>query len=384
MIVIVDFWAVGYNHALGNAALLEMAARAAPCMPLLFVGQPSQIKAIGETLAPSVAPAVRFAAWNEHYEGYRHEVDVVKKARALLWLARTVGNQPTTILFSYTSGPLLGAFRLLRRFGKFGAARTVFMLHGNLAEIAGPGSSGRWWRRAFSLPRQLATPVPRTRYLVIEDAIRDVWVAAQPQYAGLIGTVPHHIVTLTTLAPPPIETVPLRVAFVGIATFDKGFPDYATMAQRRPAGVAFLFAGALHPQIAASPIDNITGSLGTEKIPRSEFEGIVAQAHYICLPYGRGGFYRFAASGSLFDAVALGRPLLALRTPLLDTLQQRYGPIGMTFDTIEALSDYVCHLPDHHDPRDYDQWRANLKAIADDRTPEKLAVAFGQSVLQQA
>jgi hypothetical protein len=72
-------------------------------------------------------------------------------------------------------------------------------------------------------------------------------------------------------------------------------------------------------------------------VPDSEYWSRLASAGWVLLPYG--GRYEYRSSGVLYDAVAIGRPVIVRRMPVFeDIIESARGPIGFLFDSPAELT----------------------------------------------
>ena len=73
------------------------------------------------------------------------------------------------------------------------------------------------------------------------------------------------------------------------------------------------------------------------------------------------------------DAIAFGKPVIAIQTPLLKDLSKRYGPIGHVFTDKRELAQFVAHLRSRHDSEEYRMFKKNMQLIVEDRNVTVLA-----------
>jgi hypothetical protein len=111
------------------------------------------------------------------------------------------------------------------------------------------------------------------------------------------------------------------------------------------------------------------------KIDRAQFVTALSGVDYVCMPYDP-GVYRFSASGTLLDAVAYAKPVLAIRTPMLEDLRREFGDIGEFADSIEDLCSCIESLPAAGTPERYKFQVANLSRIATSRSPVAVAATI--------
>lgn len=139
----------------------------------------------------------------------------------------------------------------------------------------------------------------------------------------------------------------------------KGFPDLVELADRLrdpllerrwtlTARLAPQPGGTTNAQATlAARFRDAGGTLITENLSDAQYAAMVGHADVIVLPYRRSTF-RTRTSGVLLDAVAAGKPVVAVRETWAGDLIERFG-IGTTYDDgdIEALHDAVTGIVDN-------------------------------------
>jgi hypothetical protein len=107
-------------------------------------------------------------------------------------------------------------------------------------------------------------------------------------------------------------------------------------------------------------------------LPRDVFERQLGQTTYAVFPY-RPSAYRLVASGSVLDALAAGKPLIALRNPQFEEMFQVMGDIGYLCDDMAGMKRLITSIL-RDPPRDrYRQQSRNI--LATRRIFEPAAVA---------
>src|SRR3954453_19335196 len=93
-------------------------------------------------------------------------------------------------------------------------------------------------------------------------------------------------------------------------------------------------------QLDTSPLTYLPS--GTP-LPRQEYLRLLSEVDFVCLPL-HARTYDFTASGTVSDAIAALKPVLALRNRALDKIVERYGLIGYLVDSHEQLCRLVRSL----------------------------------------
>jgi hypothetical protein len=112
---------------------------------------------------------------------------------------------------------------------------------------------------------------------------------------------------------------------------------------------------------------------------REEYLTALAAIDLVCLPL-HGRAYDFTASGTVADAVAALKPLVAFRSRTLDAIVAKYGPIGWLVESEDELIRSISALDRREFAEKRPAWVANLRKMRAARRPEALAAEYAQLV----
>ena len=93
--------------------------------------------------------------------------------------------------------------------------------------------------------------------------------------------------------------------------------------------------------------------------------------------------YRYSASGTLLDAVAAGKPLIALRSPIFDDLETRFGDIGELGENLKELESRMEKLVNNQDARRYLCQAGVMQEIRKSRMPAGLVPRWRSLILDR-
>jgi glycosyltransferase involved in cell wall biosynthesis len=89
-------------------------------------------------------------------------------------------------------------------------------------------------------------------------------------------------------------------------------------------------------------------------------------------------FYELSACGSLLDAIAWGKPIIARNIPIFSNLFRKYGDIGYLFNDEIELREIIRNIVEKHDDLHYKSQIDNIKQLREDRSAVALAKIYRQ------
>jgi glycosyltransferase involved in cell wall biosynthesis len=383
MFVFTDPFNRGLSHVPFNAGLIETALAADPGRRVVIAAEKEHLEGLAELVDRDIWRKAKRIPLMPPPPGSRFVPRLVADCRNLDPVFRSSSGRATFVLMDLAPATLyalrLNALRHPQAFRQF-----VAVLHGNAAELAG-------WRarnpfiRATQLRSAMAAVPRKTRFAVLEDSIRRALLDVAPEFAERFATLPHPLPTIEGNRQPggwgepaaegAQELRPIRIAFLGAAQGKKGFDTFLELARnltcRLPGRVEFHAIGWLPPESAGLDLSSLARQPSRNKIDRAEFLKALESIDYVCMPYSQ-ELYRYSASGTLLDAVATGKPLVALRSPILEDLQTDFGDIGELGDSREQLEVQIEDLILRRDSHRYQRQRLVMKKICEARMPRNL------------
>ncbi|MEC5387213.1 hypothetical protein VVD49_15900 [Uliginosibacterium sp. H3] len=257
---------------------------------------------------------------------------------------------------------------------KLNKAPLHMILHNHL------GDAVRWrsrnpFIRGTDMVAQVQKPLPsNVRILALELGVKEAIAERFPAILPAVRTLEHpSLVSEWTVAKDEASDAarPTRIAFLGNASRTKGFNVFLSVANAC-ADDSFEFHAIGIDCGILDGIEALARRPAKGGLPRRDYIAALADMDFVCLPLSSLE-YAFIASGSVTDAIAAAKPLLALRTRTLEGIFERYGPVGYLADTPQELIDYVKdHAQDMRDNRAL--WVANMQKVRAARSPEALGV----------
>jgi hypothetical protein len=215
---------------------------------------------------------------------------------------------------------------------------------------------------------------PHLRIVALELGVREAITEVSPSLAGSVDTLEHPILPSEWIA----EARPhegLRLAFLGHSSRTKGFESFTRLALDCAApGRAFDAIGILAPGADRLDMSGLARRPAKGGLSRAEYLAALQDIDMVCLPL-TGRAYDFLASGTVSDAIAALKPLLAFRTRTLAAIVSRYGPIGYLAEDYDDMRRFVTDIEERF-AVGRQSWTDNLATIRAARSPAALADTY--------
>jgi hypothetical protein len=255
------------------------------------------------------------------------------------------------------------------------------ILHGQLGE-AMVWRSRNPFIRAGDLMSQLKRPLPRSVQIVaLELGVKEAIIAISPAVAQSIVTLEHPILVSEWAENSHLAGVgQIKIAFAGHARRAKGFDTFAELARGSlRADIEFHAIGLSSPETDHLDTGKLARKPSKTPLPRQEYLEALGEVDLVCLPL-HSRAYDFTASGTVSDAIAALKPLIAFRTHTLEAISAHYGRIGWLVDDNDTLVELVRTLDHVGFARQRSGWIHNLKAIREARSPQMLASTYSAAI----
>ena len=391
MILVFETTWDGTMHAPGNSATVQSLARAFPEQQVLMLGSAAHLEQVNRDPEVAALPNLRLAPiglWpgardhTQHVRASRawHEFATFRAGLALV----PKGESCLIFLISTTATATFAAAAAAHLSGR--RCGVLVGWHGNLSEALSPRSRNPL-ARAFDiragLDHRWRLPV---RFLVLEQIIKQTLAGVSIAAAARTDVLPLPILTREAKASSPATLGwPIRFGFVGWGSPAKGFDRFLDAARQVKARwgerAEFVHIGRANKPHDPAANAVLAYPLTDQPLPRDEFARRVDETHFITLPFQR-GYYDFAASGGLIDAVTWTRPVVTSDVPLTRQFFDEYGDIGSLCADDSGFATAIEDILTAADPQRYAAQVANLAAARDSRLPVALASRF-RALVQQ-
>lgn len=362
-IAVVEPQMEGIFHAPFNAALLHSIALAYPEATLSFRAFPSHLQVVQSILqqhAPGLLDRIQWRpseppATTSLLARWRHGSRAMREILA--------PREP--IVFCSISRMQLLQLKRAMRPGD--VVRAV--LHGDLEAIEQPPAD-RFPLSLFSLPRVLLQRQPvGLRYIILS---RSIWENVPPRFQQAMGSVgiidhPYHF--------PPIEPTPVNsliFATFGNTGSGQDLETIASSVKEVNPQIRFRLIGFLVDQASVDRLSPYVEDAGCIPIARDVFlehARSVTHTLWLCPP----GHFRLRASGTFFDALAHGKPLVYTANPYIDSYYAEEPGIGVRCATAADAPQAILSLAAHHTAEGYAAAQAAIERLRKRFTPEEQA-----------
>jgi hypothetical protein len=164
----------------------------------------------------------------------------------------------------------------------------------------------------------------------------------------------------------------LKIGTVGGLSEEKGLSRLLYIAERLKEDITLSVIGSVDKSIDYEKYPHINFISKDNKIPipREQFDKEIKSLDYILFLYDT-GYYKFVASGALFDAMIMGKPIISLHNDFFDETLQL--PIGYLLDTPDEIVEQIHKLNQNYPNNpDYDVFLKNIEILKKYYRPENI------------
>ena len=362
-------------HAPFNAALLHTVFLAYPQTDIVFQAQRGHLEAVVEILgenAPAVAERVTWEPLPRQPQGSvaRRWLGARSTLRALL------GTGDTLLFCSISRMQLLTLKQLMRP-----ADVVRCVLHGDLESVE---EVKPFPRNLLTLRRALEQPQPGgLRYLLLSESIRHHLPESLQRGMGSVGILDHPYHFPSSLPPTQLLRHGLVFGIFGNTGDAQALEQVARAVRALRPAVRFQLIGFLGDEHTVRRVADVVDGATALPISREQFQREAQGISHALWLAGAGGF-RLRASGTFFDALAYGKPLVYTANPYLDGYGVAAAEVGTRCETLQEVIAALVQLADAAQrPGAQERYEAQVERIRLFRerfTPESLAKNLGAAL----
>lgn len=167
--------------------------------------------------------------------------------------------------------------------------------------------------------------------VILPDESRKVLLGGyQPKRLAFIYNSPHIEGARFPVLPPPIP--PLRIGYVGILVKERGFDTMFQVLEKHPDWILDIAGFGRDEQEIVNRVAHLSNVFFHGRVPYLEGLKIAASSHILFATYDPAiPNHRFSSANKLFEAMALGRPIIVARGTGMDRIVDKYG-LGFVVD----------------------------------------------------
>lgn len=344
-IAVVEPQMEGIFHASFNAALLHTVVLAHPGDTVSFRAFPSHIDVVRGILAQHDPALPAQIDWRPVAPpSAKGALSRFLETRSMIRAAAVSSDR---VLFSSISRmQLMHLKRFLRGHPRH---RVRAVLHGDLDRI-GHVFKERFPNNLFPLERVLLMPHPASlRYLVLSDSIlRNIPASVQPGLTQIAAIDhPYHF--------PPIDPAPpseLSFGIFGNSGDGRLIEQVARSVKALDPSVRFSLVGFVGNAEVVARLSPLVENVTNIPISRETFiqnGGRISHALWLAPPDS----FRLRASGTFFDAMAYGKPLLYTANPYIDPYYAAEPRIGVRCATVDDVPAAILQVVQGYSAEEY-------------------------------
>jgi hypothetical protein len=253
---------------------------------------------------------------------------------------------------------------------RIGDPPTIIVPHGILALLDGIGALGR--PRAALLRLLFRWRAPETlRYVALGGSIHAALREIDPGVADRFSTL--EVPNLWAAAPLPEAGAPAAASFGYFGVTAKGYAAFERLAVRIREAL---------PQVVFRHIgfDNAIGVVSAPLTAEEYARRAASITHAVWT--GEPGQYRLTASASYVDAIAFGKPVVAMRNAFVEHYFTQLGDVGYLCDSEGAMAETLAALARELPRERYRRQCATLAQARSRFAPEAVAGDFRRIAAQ--
>jgi hypothetical protein len=386
MIVVLEPLTIGIQHAPVNAGMIEIARHAFPDTRIAFYAERAHLAEVKTLIEPALGRDIEWQPIQipDRDTGFSRRFTIeLRLLRQLMALAQR-GNGHLLLLSGLESS--LYAAKLVQAMQSH-PVPVQALLHGYLNRIIG-------WRSRNPLARALDLRSALCRcgggalqYVVLEEGIARKLHELLPDIDGTVQWLSHPVPPGEGETASATLALPIRIGFLGLSTVQKGFDVFLAAAQAsaqaRCQRVEFHAIGRLAPETPTDGFSALKSVPQAQGLSRRGYVDAVRRMHYVCLPY-QAAYYELSASGVLLDAIAWGKPIIALPSPTVRSLFAAHPGIGYLCANADEMLALIERLGRQCDMEAYRRQVKAMHALRREREPRFLSVRYREITRQVA
>lgn len=345
---VVDTYSTNYFHEMFNAGLLEIVIREAD--EVIYCASSSSQK--------NVLALLKKERRNKKLSSIKcHSLYVVHREIGVGALLRVFVSAFQNIihLFRYRKFPLLLMHNDALSIGWLSILNLVLkrpvwiVCHGELELLLERPRCYKpsfWFKQLFKLFFHYLPLSPNLHFIVLGESIKKNLQKCLPaRCENLFVSIPHPYFFSTVKNIKNSNTDELRLGTTGCMNVAKGYERLVALSELlkepiRQQRLSIFVIGRLEGICPdRGTLLNFSGK-SSEMLSREKYVEKISKLRYILFFYGIDS-YKLTASGAIFDALSLEKPIIALKNDFFESIFEQCGEIGYLCNTVEEMCDRI-------------------------------------------
>jgi hypothetical protein len=376
-IMIFDFQSHGSMHLNFNEGYLRTLRHGFPDTRIVFHGGDGQVAALSALLSDADDIEYSVCSLSKPPLGFSRQNQFAARfaAYACSKVIKKAINKQEIMLVALL-GEDAGLYDVVGlSWSRISSAPLHMILHNHLGDTMVWRSRNPFFR-ALDLVSLMRKPLPRNvKLIALELGIRHKISVNYPAVTTALATLEHPMLPSEWGKRRKAEQR-LRIGFLGNASKNKGFDCFVATANAcQNLAVDFYAVGIATTDSNSLDLSNLKQKPAPGGLARASYVAAVQELDIVCLPL-KGMVYDYVASGSVTDAIASLKPLIAIKNSVLDSLFSTYGDIGVLVESEDDMVEAVQSIFSSDFAQKMSIWQANLLKIRSARRPEVLSAGY--------
>lgn len=272
-----------------------------------------------------------------------------------------VSSKDVTLIFNYNN---LFALRLLNWLNKYARRNVLVFCHGELEALSSDiNKAGLLSRLLNKLAKNFflshrTTISPGLRFVVMGPKLKENlgYILTSEQMERFV-CVDHSYIFRSALPAISKPDNKLHIGTIGVMNKAKGINKYVDLYRLLPESAknrfAFSIVGNIQTESSILEDTDICYETGDVPLSRDEYDRRIQELDYILYFYSSNA-YKITASGAIFDAINMRKPIIAIRNDYFQYLFDTYGEFGYLVDDIYQMREMILKIDSKEMSRKWD------------------------------
>jgi hypothetical protein len=340
MIYVADVSSIGVQHEQFNLSFIKLLQAAYPQVPIRFFADKSHSELHCKSLSQIEIENINIFSSRG---GVKEFVRAYYQYRSLQKIVKKAETEKVSRLFVLLMHPF--AQFLFKNFTKPQVEISIVM-HGELESLKfNKHFVNKIW--GWFLKSAMSHRLANVNYIILGQSIYQTLVKVLPAFAHQKALTLDHPYPFVQNPPRDRQANQILLSSLGVATVAKSSQHIFSVAEKAANlglnSLSFHICGRVYRNMEPFINDHVHFRKDFGPLTRAELNTLMAKSDFAVFYYDN-KHYSLCSSGAFWDAVNAEIPLLYLRNDYFDYYASLVGEIGVAFDTVEDLNDYILGL----------------------------------------